>query len=228
MRPFAPYDTRHYETADVRSGYEVWSETYDAKMTDRIDRPLLEAMRFDWRGTVVLDQACGTGRIGAWLRQKGASAIDGLDMTEAMLDKARGKGIYRTLLLADVRSTGLPDASYDAVVQVLACEHLDAIEPLYAEVKRITKPKGVFVLVGYHPYMMLRGIPTHFTRSDGRDLAIQQFIHLTSDHVNAGTAAGLRLEQMEENVVDEAWVADNPKYQRHFGSPISFALRFSA
>jgi SAM-dependent methyltransferase len=228
MRAFSQYDSRKYETANVIEGYGEWSKTYDGKMIDRLDRPLLEAMRFDWSNKIVLDQACGTGRVGLWLASKGVAAMDGVDLTDAMLERARTKGIYRHLAIADVLATGLADHSYDAVVQVLACEHLEAIGPLYAEVKRLAKPGGAFVLIGYHPFMMLRGIPTHFTRLDGRVLAIEQYLHLASDHVNTGVAHGFALQQMEENFVDDAWVASHPKYAKYLGHPISFALRWSS
>jgi predicted TPR repeat methyltransferase len=72
----------------------------------------------------VLDLACGTGRIGVWLRQRGAAAIDGVDVTPEMLDVARTKGVYRTLRLADVSHTGLPAETYELCVQSLADEHL--------------------------------------------------------------------------------------------------------
>jgi ubiquinone/menaquinone biosynthesis C-methylase UbiE len=228
MRDFAQYDARNYETADVVDGYTEWSKTYDAKMIDLLDRPLLERMPIEWAGRAVLDMACGTGRVGAWLAAQGASPLDGVDLTPAMLEQARAKQIYRRLELADVTDTKLPSESYDVVVQVLACEHLPRIEPLYAEAQRLLRPNGTFVLVGYHPFFMLRGIPTHFTRQNGEDLAIKQWIHLFADHVNVGNAAGFTLVQMEEKLVDEAWTAAFPKYQRHAGWPISFALRWSS
>src|SRR5687768_3661050 len=125
MIDFARYDARKYETADVVDGYTEWSKTYDAKMIDLLDRPLLERMKIDWKQKTVLDMACGTGRVGAWLASQGASPIDGVDLTPDMLDQARQKNIYRRLELADVTRTGLPSASYDVIVQVLACEHLE-------------------------------------------------------------------------------------------------------
>jgi SAM-dependent methyltransferase len=227
MIDFARYDARHYETAGVVDGYSEWSKTYDAKMIDLLDRPLLERMRFDWADKTVLDLACGTGRVGSWLASRGASAIDGVDLTPSMLEQARAKEIYRRLEIADVTETRLPAASYDAIVQVLACEHLERIEPLYAEAHRLLKPGGCFILIGYHPCFMLRGIPTHFTRQSGEELAIKQWLHLFGDHVNTGCAAGFTLRQMEEKLVDEAWAAAHPKYGKHLGWPISFALRWS-
>src|SRR5688572_7566212 len=227
MIDFSRYDSRKYETADVVDGYTEWSKTYDAKMIHLLDRPLLERMKIDWSQKSVLDMACGTGRVGEWLASQGASPIDGVDLTPSMLEQARAKRIYRRLEVGDVSDTGLPDASYDLIVQVLACEHLERIEPLYREARRLLKADGTFILIGYHPCFMLRGIPTHFTTQNGRELAIKQWLHLHSDHVNTGCAAGFTLRQMEEKLVDEPWIADFPNYVKHLGWPISFALRWS-
>jgi SAM-dependent methyltransferase len=227
MPDFSAYDSRHYETANVVDGYNEWSKVYDERMVDRMDRPLLERLDFDWNGKEVLDLACGTGRVGAYLRDRGARAIDGVDLTPGMLEHARAKNIYRRLELGDVTETRLPSHTYDAIVQVLACEHLPRLDPLYDEAARLAKPGAAFVLIGYHPCFMLRGIPTHFERDNGENLAIRQWLHFTSDHVNTGCKRGFTLAQMEENLVDDPWVAQYPNYAKHRGWPITFAMLWS-
>src|SRR5688572_10820635 len=196
-------------------------------MIDRLDHPLLDRMAFDWSGKTVLDLACGTGRIGAWLRSCGAANVDGVDLTPAMLEQARAKKIYRRLELSDCTDTQLPEQTYDAVIQVLACEHLPSLEPLYFEASRLLNARGTFILLGYHPYFMLRGVPTHFKRQNGENLAIRQWLHLASDHVKIALSAGFALRQMEENVVDEEWSAEHPNYAKHVGWPVTFAFRWS-
>ena len=118
----APYDKRRYPIVEVREGYAEWARTYEQTVYDEMDLRLLERVRtVDWATcSCVLDLACGTGRIGEWLRPRGHAAIDGLDITPEMLDRARSKGVYRTLGIADVSSTGLPGGTYDLCVQSLA------------------------------------------------------------------------------------------------------------
>src|SRR4030095_2862443 len=149
-----------------------------------MDLHLLERLRaVDWSGARnVLDLACGTGRIGAWLRKRSTAAIHGVDITPEMLDVARGKGVYRSLHVADVSATGLPAASYDLCIQSLADEHLPELEPLYREVTRVSTPDGRFVLVGFHPQFMMAGMPTHFDRAPGEPVSIRSYVHLLSDH----------------------------------------------
>src|SRR5438876_41505 len=104
------YDKRRYPIVGVREGYAEWAPRYEQTVYDEMDLRLLERLRtVDWSSPrSVLDLACGTGRIGAWLRRRcPAAAVDGVDITPEMLDVARSRGIYRTLAIADVASTGL-------------------------------------------------------------------------------------------------------------------------
>jgi SAM-dependent methyltransferase len=172
----------------------------------------------------ILDLACGTGRIGAWLRERCAAVIDGVDLTPEMLEVARGRDIYRDLRLADVTKTGLPAAAYDLCIQSLADEHLPELGPLYREVARLTRRGGHFVLVGYHPQFLMAGMPTHFDRAPGEPVTIRSYVHLLSDHVKAGRGLGWSLLEMEEGLIDEAWLRKKPKWEVYAGLPISFAM----
>ena len=224
---FAPFDKRHYTTLGVRDGYREWSKTYDAVMFDEIHIDLLSRIRtVAWAAASrALDLACGTGYIGAWLRSEGVARVDGVDFTPEMMAQAESKGIYNELTLADIRDTGLPAATYDLVTEVLACEHLEDLAPLYAEAARVAKPPGSrFVVVGYHPHFMLSGIPTHFDREDGEPIAIEVYIHLFSDHARAAHRAGWTLAEMDERVIDRSWVAIRPGFAKYQNWPLSFCM----
>src|SRR5689334_7700005 len=105
----APYDTRRYPIVEVREGYGEWAPTYEQTVQDEMDLRLLERLRtVDWSTAPdVLDLACGTGRIGAWLHARGVGAIDGVDLTPDMLERAARRRVYRALHVADVSSTRL-------------------------------------------------------------------------------------------------------------------------
>jgi SAM-dependent methyltransferase len=223
----ALYDKRRYPVVDVREGYGAWVRTYEQTVQDEMDLRLLERLAtVDWSAPrTVLDLACGTGRIGAWLRQRGSrAALDGVDLTPEMLDLARARGIYRTLAVADITATRLPAETYDLCTQSLADEHLPELGPLYREVARLTRPDGEFVLVGFHPQFLMAGMPTHFEREPGQPVTIRSYVHLLSDHVKAAHAAGWRLREMDEGLVDEAWLRKKPKWDIYAGLPVSFAM----
>src|ERR671935_1155907 len=114
MLRFSDFDVRGYRTVDVRTGYGEWVASYEQTVEDAMDIALLESLAsVPWaaQGSAA-DLGCGTGRTGAWLRQRGVAAIDGVDLTPEMLSVARAKGIYRHLVEADVAATGMPSGAY--------------------------------------------------------------------------------------------------------------------
>jgi SAM-dependent methyltransferase len=223
------YDRRRYPIVDVREGYGEWVRTYEQTVLDEMDLRLLAGLQtVDWRAPrAILDLACGTGRIGTWLRGRAGGPIDGVDLTPEMLARARDKGVYRDLRVGDVASTGLPAGAYDLCTQSLADEHLAELGPLYREAARVTGADGVFVLVGFHPQFLMAGVPTHFDRRPGEAITIRSYVHLLSDHVKAAHAAGWVLREMDEGLVDEAWLRSKPKWQSYRGLPISFVVVWS-
>ena len=225
MPDFARFDTRHYPTLGVRDGYTAWAETYEATVLDLMDLRLLERLQtVDWPSVrQALDLACGTGRGGVWLRVHGVARLDGLDFTPAMLDRARAKGVYDRLTLGDVAATGLPEAGYDLLTMLLADEHLADLAPVYAEAARLATSAGRFVLAGFHPWFLMSGMPTHFDGADG-PVAIESHVHLFADHVRSAHAAGWRLVELEEGLIDDAWIAAKPKWADRRDRPISFAM----
>ena len=226
MVDFARFDTRYYPTLPVREGYEAWAETYEATVLDLMDLRLLERLRSVEWGTVrrALDLACGTGRGGAWLKARGVREVDGIDLTPAMLARAKDRGVYGRLLEGDVAAVDLPGGGYDLVTMLLADEHLAGLAPVYREAARLAAAGGRFVLVGFHPWFLMSGVPTHFDRAPGEPVAIESHIHMFSDHVRAAHDAGWRLAELEEGVVDDAWVAEKAKWEKYRDRPVSFAF----
>ena len=223
---FETFDRRGYRTVPVAVGYGAWQPTYDDAVQDAMDIALLDRLStVDW---AIVDEAvdlgCGTGRTAAWLRSKGVTSIDGVDITPEMLAAARHRDLHRRLELADVRATGLPSASYEVAVCSLVDEHLPELGGLYEEAARLLRSGGTFVVVGYHPFfIMSTGMPTHFDGPDGEPIAIETHVHLPSAHVVAARHAGFTALELREAVVDERWIEAKPKWASRRGWPISFA-----
>lgn len=222
----ARFDTRGYRTVGVGEGYGEWVEHYDRTVCDEMDLRLLGRLELEWAAfDRAADLACGTGRIGQWLASRGVGRVDGVDLTEAMLDRARGRAVYETTAIGDMRQTPLESGVYDLAIEVLADEHIPDLAPLYAETARLLGPSGRFVIVGYHPHFLMGGTPTHFHRAESDEpIAIESWVHQISDHVHAARSAGLGLEAMEEGLVDDEWLAAKPKWERHRWHPVSFAM----
>lgn len=224
MPTFADFDRRKYRTVDVATGYDGWASTYEHSVMDEMDHALLERVRVRWHGRAA-DLGCGTGRTGGWLRAHGLTHIDGVDLSAGMLERARARGAHTTLTQADVRDTGLPSGAYDVVISSLIDEHLPELAPFYTEARRLAAPGATFVLVAYHPqFMMVTGMPTHYTPEFGEPLAISTHLHLFGEHITAGIAAGWRLTEVAEALVDDAWLTRKPKWAELRGHPFTMAL----
>src|SRR5262245_15649554 len=115
-------------------------------------------------------------------------------------------------------------AAYELVTACLADEHLPDVRPLYQEAARIALLGGYFVVVGYHPYFILSGMPTHYRRASGEQATIETYVHLTSDHVQAALLAGWSLREMHEGLIDQEYLASKPKWIQYRDQPISFAM----
>jgi predicted TPR repeat methyltransferase len=92
----------------------------------------------------VLDLGCGTGLAGPLLRPL-CRRLDGIDLSAAMLDKARARGIYDDLAVGDL--TELPARRPDAYDLVFALEvliYLGDLRPVFRSVSLTLRPGGLF------------------------------------------------------------------------------------
>jgi SAM-dependent methyltransferase len=220
------FERRDYPIASAAEGYGQWAATYEETVAVGLDAPLLQRLTaIDW-GNVkeAADLACGTGRTGKWLKAKGVTFIDGVDITPEMLALAEKRGIYRKLVVGDVGATPLSAGRYPLVTMSLADEHLARLAPAYYEAARLLAPGGKFLLVGYHPFFLINGLVTHFHRAGGEAVTIRSYVHLPSDHFRAGRDAGLALEAFDECVIDDEWLTTKPKWRRYLNWPVSFAI----
>ncbi|KAH8890287.1 methyl transferase [Thozetella sp. PMI_491] len=115
----------------------------------------------DLAGRRVLDLGCGFGWFVRWARDQGASHVHGIDLSENMLEQARGKtresprGFENiTYQRADLDTIVFPETEasvYDLVFSVLTLHYLANLRQLVAQVQHALKPGGAFVFTIEHP-----------------------------------------------------------------------------
>jgi predicted TPR repeat methyltransferase len=116
-----------YEAPDrqeLQKRYDVWAKEYDRDLAESFGYigPRLGAEYFAKhvaKDAHVLDAGAGTGLVGIELARLGYKNIDGMDMSQGMLDEARKKGVYRDLrqlILGEPLSYA--DGEFDAVISV--------------------------------------------------------------------------------------------------------------
>jgi len=221
---FKNFDRRNYRTVPAKTGYGEWAATYEETVPNLLDIRALESLRsIDWNiARECLDLACGTGRTGEWLKTRGVSTIDGIDVTPEMLDRARAKGLYRSLLLGSVEETAIAHARYDLIVMSLVDEHLATLGRVYQEAYRLSTSHAKYAVVGMHPSFFMTGMPTHFNDAEGIPKAIETHVHLVSDHVRAALKAGWTLAEMYEGLIDDEWIRVKPKWAPFRNYPVNF------
>jgi len=93
----------------------------------------------------ILDLGCGTGLSGAAFADL-ASRLDGVDLSPAMIEKARVRNIYDSLVVDDIEtqlSKGSSD--YDLILAADTLVYLGDLAPLFAGAARKLKAGGVFL-----------------------------------------------------------------------------------
>ena len=96
----------------------------------------------------VLDMACGEG-YGSNLLAAGAASVIGVDIDEKVIRHASAKYGSTKLQFLSGSITALPipdDHSFDVIVCFEAIEHIEDQDALLAEVQRLLKPDGVFIV----------------------------------------------------------------------------------
>lgn len=92
-----------------------------------------------------LDLGCGTGLCGPLLRPI-AEAIEGVDLSPAMLERARSGGAYDTLIEADLAEhLQRTPRRHDLIVAADVFIYVGDLEPVFAGVRRVLDPGGLFV-----------------------------------------------------------------------------------
>lgn len=136
--------------ADVVELYGSWADDYDTELLDELGyvAPRVAAEAFcrhvQDKNALVLDVGCGTGLVGAELHQAGYQHVDGLDISNEMLERAREKGAYEALLRADLTQTlDLPDNHYAAMISAGTFTHGHVGPDGLDELIRTTKPGGI-------------------------------------------------------------------------------------
>lgn len=227
-KPFAHYDQRNYETFDVVEGYARWAASYDRILDDRLDLDLLDAsprLSALVRDARVVDLGCGTGRVGGWLHARGAKELVGVDLSPAMLAKAEARGFYARTIRAPITATGLEPGTFDGAVSCMVLDHVADLAGFFVEAHRLLRPGGWLAIVDFHPFFMMRGVPTHFP-VDGSQVAIENHVHALRDFFQL--ARNFTPLEFEERFVTDEWARAVPGYQRHVGLPVTFSWLYRA
>ena len=132
--------------SEVRAMFDRISPVYDVMnhaMTAGLDRRWrrLAAETVVRPGDAVLDACCGTGDL-AIAAERAGGRVTGLDFSEQMLVRARGKSDSVEWVLGDVTALPFDDASFDAVTVGFGIRNVPDLEAGLAELARVVRSGG--------------------------------------------------------------------------------------
>ena len=138
---------------DSKKLYKKWAQTYDDDfaLSSNYLSPKKISSFFNKHSrntdTPILDVGAGTGLVGELLYKTGNKKIIGIDISSEMLEQAKLKGCYSSLIEADItKKIPLKNNSIGAVVSAGTFTHGHVGADALDELLRITKPGGLFVL----------------------------------------------------------------------------------
>jgi predicted TPR repeat methyltransferase len=133
--------------AQLLSLYDVRSRFWDRESTYFGHALVAEGLRkhASPANLDILDIGCGTGLVGALVRPL-AGRLDGVDISPAMLEKAKAKGVYDGLFTADLAPFMTQQAdSYDAVLGAATLIHFGNLRAVFQAAALCLRDKGLFV-----------------------------------------------------------------------------------
>ncbi len=202
----------------------------------------------DVSGKAVLDIGCGSGHFLAYLRQRGAKDLWGLDLSSGQLANAQrylGElGLSATLINGPMEEDcGAPKGHFDMVYSIYAIGWSTDLQTTFDLVASYLKPGGTFVFSWDHP--ILRHMETMndklvFTGNyhdedpfiycaGGNEMCFS--IRKLSTYVNALAKAGMMVEYMMEETSEEVLKGEATVRDSHYSPhkaqklPLSFVIK---
>lgn len=187
--------------SDVQQAYNSWAQQYDSnenKTRDLEARSLRETLTpliFEH----CLEIGCGTGKNTVWLLEK-AATVTAVDLSEEMLSKAKEKitGANVSFVQADIMQPWtFATRAYDLVGFSLVLEHIEELQPVFANAAAVLKPGGYLYISELHPFKQYNGSKARFETAKGTQV-VTCFNHHISDFINAAKTTGFELITLTE------------------------------
>ena len=230
---------------DAKSLYDSqasqWQRTGPVLLSDYSARPFVMGLCEPLKGQSLLDIGCGEGYVGRELLKRGAERIHGIDISEAMIEKAEAEMKAQAISNAsyearDIRELRDGEFQVDTVLAMFLFNYLNA--PDTAEVMKKVyhqlKPGGHFIFSVPHPslaflkqdkypfYFEKRGgyfsgrnilFPGEIWRRDGIAVGVQCVHKTFEDYFTAMRTAGFQsMPEVYELHINDEHVKLDPEF----------------
>ena len=186
---------------DIANAYNSWSAQYDTNDNKTRDlealalQKILQGKNFKH----CLEVGCGTGKNTAWLLTI-CDQITAIDLSNGMLEIAKNKiqSERVNFIEADItKDWTFAKNTYDLVTFSLMLEHIEDLHAVFQKLSIVTAT-GSHVYIGeLHPFKQYAGSKARFETENGTEV-LTCFNHHVTDFIQAATASGYQLIQLEE------------------------------
>jgi predicted TPR repeat methyltransferase len=135
----------------VRHLFDQFSADYDERMIGQLgyQAPQILRVLFDLvmpgrDRLAILDLGCGTGLSGVVFRDV-AARLDGIDLSPAMVEKARARNLYDKLLVGDIEAALDGIVLYDLLLAADTLVYLGDLELIFDRARRNLRDDGFFL-----------------------------------------------------------------------------------
>ena len=182
------------ETYDVVAGDYV-EHIFDELRHKPFDRQLLDevAARVGSAATIC-DLGCGPGQVARYLHERGANVI-GVDLSPAMIERARRLTPEVFFAVGDMRHLDVPDGAWQALVAFYAIVHIPKsdLADVFRELRRVLAPGGV-LLLSFH----IGSDVVHRDEWWGHAVSVDFLFFQTTEVTKALEASGFVVERVVE------------------------------
>ena len=245
--PLPPESAQLWE-ANAQWWQDAFTGGADPEYEEQIIPLLVQQLRLS-EPARVLDIGCGEGQLGRAVLAEGAAGyVAGLDPTWSQLEVATHRQISGKavgLVRAEAAAVPFPDQYFDAAFACLVFEHIEEAREALAEVGRVLRPGGAFLLFLNHPLLQAPGsgwvddqilgeqywrigpylVEHHSVEEVAKNVWIP-FIHRPlSFYVNALASAGLYVTAMLEPAPPDGFLQKAEEYQEAAAFPRLVMLR---
>ena len=147
---------------EARKNYNLMAESYHRTRTNKktngwfynewLEMPTTLKLLGNVKGKKILDMGCGTGLYARILKQRGAH-VYGIDISEGMLAIARREVPGVVFVQGNAEKLPYNNKSFDIVLAALMLEYFPSWENVFKEVRRVLKPRGIFIFSMGNPVM---------------------------------------------------------------------------
>lgn len=163
-----------------------------------LDRALLDAfvdrVRTRAPSARIYDLGCGPGHVAAYAHDRGAT-VTGIDLSPAMIDRARALHPAIDFAVGDLRALAIADGAAAGALLFYSIVHVapEALAPLCRELRRVLAP-GAPALIAFH----IGRDKVHLDDWWGRAVDVDFYFHDPAQVTGALAGAGLRVTEHTE------------------------------